>query len=291
MTPDALEQRLKAYGISCRVRNNEVVVERCANCGNEKWNLEINVVTGVFHCWACGDGGRADVAVKKLTGIQIHIEVNKDREWTPTIQRSPPVEFLGGSTLDNDGANQYLVERGLNTVDQRVYETKVAKENPQDAMWKSRAILPLNEYWTQKTVGYMGRSFIGAVPKYYAWWEKNKKQIVGYRRNSDLHVIVEGLFDGIKVHKAGFNAVVLTGIMGPEIEEWAARVPTGHNVAVCLDGSASAEARKLYWRIWPIHPTTMLLKLPVDLDPGQLDPVVLETFIRRARDSSEKGVG
>lgn len=266
MSPEELKNRFAIHGIECRVTRDEVLLQTCVFCGNTKWNLEANPVVGVYHCWTCNAGGRVDALLKQVIGITVHIPVQLDerREYRP---RALSLEtFTGVPVAEVPFLSDYLKERHLSTVDMAIYQLKEGRGEK----WENRVVFPLLEYWTRRLVGYMGRAVVGS-PKYYSQWLEGKC-IVGYRTRSETHVIVEGVMDGVRVHKAGFNAAVLigTGAVKGAIEEWAARVPAAHNVVVMLDGDATMEAERLYWSIVPIHPKAFVFRLLEGWDPATL---------------------
>lgn len=275
MTPEELRTRFLLYGIDCRVKRDEVLLQTCVFCGNTRWNLEVNPVSGVYHCWTCNAGGRVDRLLKEVIGITVHIPVNlESREGAP--RRTLPTELMGEPVAEVTHLADYIHGRHLSAIDMAVYQMRAGR----GSQWENRIVFPLLEYWSRELLGYIGRTVVNENPKWYSFWS-GKKVVAGYRTRSDVHVIVEGIFDGIRVHKAGFNSAMLLGTGVPVVEEWAARVPAAHTVVVMLDGDAAKEAEKLYWTIYPIHENVKALYLPQDMDPDKYDPCVLELLIMR----------
>lgn len=279
MSPDELKNRFLLHGIRCNTRRDEVVVEVCVFCGNTKWNLEANPVVGLYHCWACNAGGRVDSLVKEVTGVTVHIPVVqdewKDRRDARSLEHVTE-DFLGPPVADVPHLVAYLQGRRLSLVDMAIYQLRAGK----GGLYENRVVAPLLEYWTREVVGYLGRTVLNERPKYYGTWLA-PKCVVGFRTRSDVHVIVEGVLDGIRVHKAGYNAAVLVGTAGVRgsIEAWSARVPQLHDVVVLLDGDATIEAEKLYWTIRPIHERVSLIKLPPAFDPELLEEAARKSVV------------
>ena len=94
---------------------------------------------------------------------------------------------------------------------------------------------------------------------------------------------MEGFFDGIAVHRAGYQTAILLGIDSKSVEEFASRLPAKTPLLILLDGSAEKEASRLFWTISPIRQVQQL-SLPSGVDPGELHPSTLQRFI------AEKGL-
>lgn len=282
MSPDELRNHLLLHGVRCKVRRTEVMIETCVYCGNTKYNLELNPGIGAFHCWTCGKGGRVDGFLKEVTGLTIHIPVTGRSTGAPGKTRVGVVldaAFLGDPAVDVPHISSYLHTRHISGVDMAVYQIKAGR----GGIWENRAVMPLLEYWSRQVVGYVGRTVMpNERPKYFTEWYTPTKWITGHRTRSEIHVVVEGPFDGIMVHRAGFNTAVLAGTAATKgvLEEWSARAPFAHDVVVLLDGEAAAEGKKLYWRIRPIHEKVYVGVLPVGVDPAQLDPRVITQFVQ-----------
>lgn len=277
MSPEEITPLFSIRGLRARVKGNEVQVESCVFCGNPKFNLEVNPVSGVYHCWACGARGRADQFIREHLGKDFNISVNLQAARREIRSPIGSPSFVG--PVKSDSVFNYLAKRGLDGVDLNVYSIS---EGFGEEIWEGRVIFPLWEYWSRQVIGYMGRKIAGGGPKYFSYWVDGHKYITGYQTRSDTHVIVEGAFDGVKVHKAGFNAVVLGGVTGTQVEEFAARVNPEHTLVVLLDGDAEDEANKLFWTLYPIHLKSFRVRLPVGIDPGSLDPETLSLLVRRS---------
>lgn len=278
MTPNELQQLFAIRGIKAKVKGNEVQVHVCTYCGNDRWNLEVNVVLGVVHCWTCSARGRAQTYIEQVLGVSVNIAVvpfdPKKHSVRPNLPTGSPVR-----PLEHEWATGYLKKRGLDTIDSLVYEIGEGAEN--DSSWGGRVVFPVRDYWTRELAGYLGRAVVPSVrPKYYAQWQSGHKQITGYTNRSDVHVVVEGIFDGVRVHQAGFNSVVLGGVSEREVESWGARVNPAHAVVVLLDADAQDQAHRLYWRIYPVHQKVYVIDLPEGVDPAVLEPLVIRAAIK-----------
>lgn len=274
MTREELQYLFAIRGFRARIKSDEVQVEVCTFCGNDRYNLELNPAAGVYHCWTCGARGRLENYLKNQFSLNYAIPVNL-AAVTGAARRAMPE---GGVTKDltDPWARQYLASRGIDSVDCNIYEIYQGKGDS----WDGRVVFTLRDYWNHKVAGFNGRAVLaGLKPKYFAHWMDGTKSITGYRSHSRIHVLVEGIFDCLRVHRSGFNAAMLGGVNETQVESWAARVPEGHTVCVLLDGDAADQGRKLYWRIYPIHPEVVFIPLPPEFDPALIEPAVLHALI------------
>jgi hypothetical protein len=277
MTPEDLQHQLLLTGISCRVQRDEVVLETCRFCGNTRWNLELNAHLGVFHCWACNAGGRLDALLRQwLNNQDIYIPVTH-RPTKTAPKTAIYVESVPAYSVRS--AASYLARRGIPAKVAEQYDLTVCIQPSHHLA--GRLLLPVREFWTGVTVGYVGRSYTGQQPKYLTTFSAHV--IGGYRVRSweTPCVLVEGIFDGIAVHRAGYHAAVLHGIAAPRIAEFAARLPPGVTTIILLDGSAREEAGRLHWRVRAVRPDALchLIGLPAGRDPADFGPKVLKHLL------------
>lgn len=284
MTTDELKDQLALAGIPARIRRDEVLLETCPVCGNAKWNVELNPSTGIWGCWAHGKGGRLDSLLSMLIGGSHHIPVHsrgglRDRRLGAAPPSPPPEEFAKRSASEVLSAATYLSRRGLGPEEVKAYGLTVCVE-PKHRL-EGRIVIPAYDYWTGRLVAYVGRSYTGQRPKYIT--TAQVRVITGYRvrQHGTPTVIVEGQFDGIATHRAGFNTAILSGITSEAVEEFAARVEPESRLVLMLDGEAREEARKLTARIGAVRPVATVY-LPDGVDPGSLHPLVVRAVIERA---------
>jgi hypothetical protein len=279
---DELQQLLAIHGLTSKVKGQEVAIAECLFCGNPKHNLELNASRGVYHAWCCGARGTIRNFLREHLRVDKYVPVNITIAQTRTsgVGVVTVPNFI--KAIESNWAWDYLFGRGLSIVDVAIYNIGQGFGG-NDGEWEGRIVFTLMDYFEHSSVGWVGRAALpGVEPKYYAHWPTGTKRITGYHARSDVHVLCEGVFDGLAAHRAGFNAAVLGGVEERAVEEWAARVPSAHYVAVMLDGDAAAQAERLFWRILPVHEKTFLVRLPVEFDPAQLDPTVVQTLIRRS---------
>jgi hypothetical protein len=285
VTPDELSILLARHGVYAFVRKDEVVVQTCMYCGNDKRNLELNAGLGVFRCWACKTGGRLDQLLGYFFNFAGKIPVSPlvGERRRRALESILPLGVVPGSpAVQYDSAVRYLKSRGLAVRDFVHYGFRVADDDKDEAVKHlyARLIIPALDFWTQQPAGYVARGYVGERPKYLA---DCVSPIVGYRVNTPgaPYVMSEGLFDGIAVHRAGANAAVQLGQgSDSDFDEWVSRVPKDNPIAILLDGDAQEQSVRLWWKARAIREDVVRVPLPRHLDPGKLDPSVLARLLQ-----------
>ncbi len=280
---EELQSVLRTSGIDSRIKGDEVAIEVCPGCGNEKWNVEMNAAKAVWHCWACKAGGRLSALLKTLTGQEYRITASAARGNKPTkaAPLTTPAEFQFLSITAVPSAKQYLDARGVTADVAATYGLQVCSEKGH--MLEGRIVIPAREYWTSAVVGWIGRSYTGKRPKYMSTLPR--KVITGWRVRDQAApaVMVEGPMDGIAAHRAGFNAAVLSGMGGAGVLEWASRVSPRAPIAILLDAEAIEQARRLYWEVGQVRPGSVaLVGLPAGEDPASIGPAAVRDAVRQA---------
>lgn len=276
MSPEELYQRLILRGYKSKIRREEVVLEVCRFCGNPKWNLELNAPRGVFYAWCCNAGGRLDALLSEWFGESIQLEVRSDRGLKNQRASAAPGAIPRIPAYEHPVAAGYLQRRGISADLARDYELTICA---QAHFLQHRILVPIKDFWTGVTIGYSGRSFINAQPKYLT--TLTTKIVAGYRQraNRTLCILVEGFFDGIAIHHAGFQAAVLGGIANRQLLEFVARIYRTIPLAIMLDGDAKEKAQRLQASLIPIHPIP-IIPLPMNWDPGVLQPLVVKLLVQ-----------
>lgn len=279
MNPQDLLRELIVSGYQGRISGEEVKVQECWFCGNDRWNLELNAPRGVYHCWACGSSGRLDRLLSMTLGGDFEIPVQLGGGNRGVLLRPADTSFDQKPAEEVESALLYLQRRGLPAHVIRTYGLVVCTQ-PSHSLF-NRILFPIREFWTTLTVGHAGRAYTGRHPKYL--FDLDRKVIAGWRHRAPQTptILVEGFMDGISVHRAGFNAAVLSGVTGERIEEFAASIHTSNPspLGILLDGDAKKEATRLFWQIKPIHPV-VLISLPPGRDPADFTPPAIAALIQ-----------
>lgn len=290
MNQDELHNLVERRGHQARVTRDEVLVKECVFCGNPRWNLELNAEKSVYHCWACRSSGRLDDFLAEYLGRDVDLTVDVEADhYDPDNVDQMAYGFEPGD-LDRAtelvSTRRYLENRGLGVADIYKYDIQVCT-NP-DYEFKGQnlhgyIVIPVRQYWSGEEFGYVARKVAGNGPKYVHVMPTT--EICGFRGQGgpDSHIVTEGIFDGIRVSQAGYQAAVLLGISTTELEEWAGLVPDDEAVLLALDGDAQEKAERLKHRLSMFHPDVYRVPFKEDEDPGDLTPEELNQTIQEIR--------
>lgn len=207
--------------------------------------------------------------------------ISASGEAIPRAQ--PPTPALGECDARNkplgfeltgiDHSHPYLAARGIS---RETAETFGIGHFPGNGLMSGRVVAPIHDE-AGKLVAYAGRALNGEDPKYLFPCGFRKSQVlfnlhrVASHEGSSLVIVVEGFFDCLKVHQAGFQNVV--ALMGVALSGAQQNLLEGHfrSVVLLLDGDEPGRAassriaeqliRKLFVRI---------VDVPAGLQPDQL---------------------
>jgi len=283
VTADELRDYLASYGRDARVRRGQVQVNPCPYCGNERWNLEASTEKGVFNCWACDAGrGKHLGDLLEYLGIPIPPDLESFTFSTnppPKQERpaAPELNITPASTVAS--AMAYLKRRGLTITECLTRRIGVCRTPGE---WYLRIIVPLKEYWSGASCGYIGRAYApthkGA--KYRAEMDC-PVSLPGWRTSRRVHVLCEGPFDALAVNRLGYGAAFLSGVQREEQAlRWACQAPATDTVLVMLDADARQRATRLHRMINAARPT-FRIDLPEGEDPASMPALVLGEMLDR----------
>jgi len=226
---------------------------RCPLHGGEgRETFHVNTAEQVFHCFSCGAGGSVLDLVAAVEGCGLREAAQKLTEWgsvggngapwqkatvTKRIRPAPPLRFrLRGV----DVRHPYLASRGIGEATAREFGVGFYAG---PGLMSQRLVIPIEDE-AGRLVGYAGRSLDGSEPRYRFPAGFAKSQVVfnlqraAATRQSTV-IVVEGFFDCLKVHQAGFGSVV--ALMGSDLYEPQREmlVRRFRQIVVMLDGDAA----------------------------------------------------
>ena len=197
-------------------------------------SFHVNVGRNVFHCFSCGAGGGTLELVASLEGCGIRQAALKLDEWFGIPKARDPSSQLDRQQehpahieesinrplsfrLRVNPGHPYGSKRGLSTETIEFFEAGLCVSN---GMFSGRYVVPLHDE-TGQLVGYMGRSIDGSEPKYLLPSGKkgfrksrllfNLHRLLAERPRPHWAVLVEGIFDAMRVRQAGYPSVALLG--------------------------------------------------------------------------------
>lgn len=253
-----------------RIKNAELIIKTCPDCGNERWNVQINIRTCLYHCWACDAGG----SVKKFLLAQdirfdpLDIQPQREKKITSSgaIKLPTNTPLIGARDPMITLAVRYLRGRGMTIEDIISLDLRLAV----DKDWHGHILAPF--------YGMTGLEYFLGI----RFWPKKgyklppadkvtKDKFVPIRRLQTTLVIVEGFFDMYAVYKYTKHAILL--MFGKFIMDEQLRALQAANyetVTVCLDADAEKDAAKLAARLFRAGIRTYLAMLPPGKDPDDM---------------------
>lgn len=280
----------KALKQSAKIRKGTDAVYFCPVCKHYKRKLEINTVTGKYHCWVCGLSGNSLKTLFKKLGLsgeylgQIYkntetyrklpqndisaiLEIFSERKQEPPTQLILPKEYRSfyddEMTLVGRHALQYLKSRNITKYDVLRYNIGYCD----GGQFHGRVLIPSYDSSGQLNF-YSTRSvFEDAKMKYVNSF--GSKDIIGFEMFLDYNqpiTLVEGAFDAIAVRN---NAVPLFGKTLSNKLKSALICNTVRKVNIVLDNDALADSIRISEFLLKNDIETKIVKLD-GKDPSEI---------------------
>ena len=196
-------------------KGGEEVMFFCPNCSHYKRKLNINTISGYYHCWVCNFSGKSFRSLLnkiKAPGefyqILCKIKAPRPSELPDVDKLFLPYEFKllykPSSDVSHRHALGYCFKRGLSVYDIIRYNIGYCNEGK----FANRVIVPSYSA-TGELNFYCGRDFYQSKMKYRLC--EASKNIIGFEMLTDFSkpiTLVEGVFDAFSVK---YNAIPLFG--------------------------------------------------------------------------------
>lgn len=286
-----LEEVLRSYGVDwLRPSGPQQYRGPCPiHQGQGTEAFHANLVRGVFHCFACGAGGNVLDFVAAMEGCSVREAALRLQGFhgfgkcsagvpesraagrklvTEKREVNPPLGF----SLDVDPTHTYLARRWLDPI--TVDRFGVGYYGKRGLM-SGRIAIPIHDD-QGRLVAYCGRTPDGAVPRYRFPAGFQKSQVLfNYHRaratGNHRVIVVEGFFDCMRVHQAGFPCVValMGACLSPAQKDLLAYRFSG--VVLLLDGDRAGRAAtaQIARDLPPACSVTEVL-LPAQMQPDQM---------------------
>lgn len=310
-----LEMALDHYQINWLRNKGSELVGRCPiHQGEGERAFRVNLEKGAFNCFSCHKHGNVIDFVAAMEGISIREAALKLAGWfgvetgykagetpeakprkkarpdakqdkpvktAPPAVVNPPLKF----SLRVDPDHQYGLDRGLLPETLEHFGAGLCMSK---GTFSGRFVFPLHNEQGD-LVGYAGRSIDDAEPKYlFPAGEKgfykshllfNLHRLIGQLEPDQPVIVVEGFFDCMKVHLAGFPCVA---ILGSWLSDEQAELLISHfdRVLLLLDGDDAGRQGtedavvKLASHLW-----VTALSLPDGVQPDQMTPEDLQNLL------------
>jgi DNA primase len=152
---------------------------------------------------------------------------------------------------------------------------------------RHRIVFPIHESGGQ-LVAYAGRSIDGSEPRYLFPPGFRKSQVIfnlhrAVRESTGWAIVVEGFFDCLRVHQAGYhNVVALMGVGFSEVQE-KLLVDRFSRLALMLDGDEAGQraSQQLAARLWR-KVSLAMAAVPSGWQPDQLSSEDIARILCRA---------
>jgi DNA primase len=268
--------------------------------GQGREAFHVNTAKQLFHCFSCGAGGTVLDLVAALEGcglreaaqrLAVRWNVRVSHSGGPAFETQQPtvtekrkgVRPLGFHLRGVDGRHPYVRARGIS---ERTAATFGIGFYAGPGVLSQRLVIPIHNEAGQ-LVAYCGRSLDGAEPRYKFPAGFAKSQVL-----FNLHraaaagertvVAVEGFFDCLKVHQAGYGSVVaLMGAALYDRQRWLL-TERFRSVILMLDGDepgrrASAVMASRLAAYCPVR----VIQLAVNTQPDQLSEQAIQEILAK----------
>jgi DNA primase len=304
---------------------DEIRVQECPKCLNDKWKLYINVEKKIWFCQRCQWGRHSrDVCelLAEIANINIHtmrIEVANTivpsvpgEEYLSKLEEElatkpvgeefimDPIDLPGQEGLEGvmgEKAKKYLLSRGLTMADIAFYKIRLANKLRNNiGPW---AVFPVLYY--DVPVACQGRKFTNNdEPRYLSsdkianWlWPLDPTNLENIKDKRYV-VLVEGVFDALAYIKTGIPALCT---FGKNLSKSQLKLLRSHNIEkiyLSYDADAHKDIQKTADRIGHQFHTYIIELIPLPENPkadpgdvlsGQVDPKWLTESFEEAVDT------
>jgi len=246
----------------------------------------INMISGGFNCFGCGIKGKFEELQKKLNlfGIEYeNIDSVKQEQYEKKFNNKKNKTILKNYSFYRLGShtNQTVEKKILFYLNKRkISEAIVKKFNMGyilDVKFKDRVVVPVYNV-NGELEWYEGRMITDGKPKYYRskGVERNRNlfNINEAIKNKDYVILVEGIFDTIRLVEYGYNSVCSFGIHVSM--EQLIQLHHFDLVYLCYDGDkagrrALSNFRQQYNKInYSLSVEFRYIKIPIGYDPDSI---------------------
>jgi DNA primase len=244
---------LEQYQVSLRRSGKDQWRGACPLHGGEGRDaFHVNTAKQLFHCFSCGAGGtvldlvagleQCDIpeAAQKLARVAV-TPVRGTVAWrqVTVTEKREGLRPLGFHLRGVEGRHPYLGMRGIEETTAAAFGVGYYGG---PGLLSRRLVIPIHDEHGH-LVAYCGRSLDGGEPRYKFPAGFAKSQVVfnlhrAAAARAETVILVEGFFDCLKVHQAGFECVV--ALMGAALYDRQRRLLTERfgRIILMLDGDA-----------------------------------------------------
>lgn len=261
MRPRTLDDLTGPYKVG-----RQITYRDCPACGRDTWKLYVDAESGLYKCFGCNAAGKLDMGRANVLATLYATRQAQLPKWAP--MDLPPFQALSAEALS------YLASKyGLDGAAAARYSLVEGAAGP----YAGRILIPYLGYLGD-VIYFNSRTYLGEVPKYKAAEGRHPLYVPSFSARTALPrfeaglVLVEGAFDAIKVHLAGYRAVCIGGTALPRYLYPAVQFMAGRDpVRVVLDSDALDKGLQLMRRLQPfVRGEVTTVVLPPGQDPGSM---------------------
>lgn len=273
---------------------------RCPlHAGDGQDAFHVNTAKQLFHCFSCGAGGTVLDLVAAIEHCGLREAAHKltvqwgaaatDAAETGARARAQPtvtekrgrMRPLGFRLRSVDSRHVYLKTRGIS---EQTADTFGIGFYAGPGLLSHRLVIPIHDEAGQ-LVAYCGRSLDGSGPRYKFPTGFAKSQVIfnlhrALATGKDTVVVVEGFFDCLKVHQAGFGCVV--ALMGSALYERQRWLLTNRfrQIILMLDGDQPGRrATAVIAAQLPRRCAIRVIELAAGTQPDQLSEASIQEIL------------
>lgn len=297
-----IEDWLEQYVETKHGGTDEIRIQECPKCFNDKWKVYINTEKRIWFCQRCQWGLHINdicVLFSEVSGKNIHsirmelaetvIPAVTDEKFMEELSSRlekkeevdefniDPIDLPGSEGLDGvmgGRAKRYLLDRGLTAEDIGYYQLRLSNKLRNNiGPW---AVFPVTYYGVP--VAAQGRKFTNnQEPRYLStdkianWmWPIDENNLANIEKTGKV-VLVEGVFDALAYIKAGIPALCT---FGKNLARSQIRLLQAHNVKelyLSYDADAHKAIQKAAERMGHLFHTYVIELAPLPDNP-KADP-------------------
>jgi DNA primase len=305
VTMDAILER---YGIHLRRISPEVLRGKCPLPSHSSKSPYSFIVQTKKHVWSCHSsscsaarngriGGNVLDFVAAMENCSIRDAAVKIAGWlgSPALRmemKLPASQKADGHEVEGSNPPLQITLHGIDPTHPYIFERGITAETAEtfgigfygrDGIMRGRVVIPIHNEAGQR-VAYAGRSIAEIDPKYrFPKGFRKALELFNLHRTagSNSVIVVEGFFDAMKVHQAGYrNVVALMGSTLPAAQE---RKLTSYfgEVILMLDGDRPGrEATAKIGRQLASKVKVSIAGVPDGAQPDQLSTAELRRLLR-----------
>jgi DNA primase len=222
------------------------------HAGEGREAFHVDTAQQLFHCFSCGAGGTVLDLVASLEGCGVREAAQQLASWQygggpqwaacvrcreATVTKKRELGPLGFRLRGVDGRHPYLQARG---VAQRTIAEFGIGFYAGPGLLSRRVVIPIHDERGQ-LVAYCGRSLDGSEPRYKFPPGFAKSQVLfnlhrAAAAGQETVIVVEGFFDCLRVHQAGFRSVVALMGSAPYQRQCELLTERFRRIVLMLDG-------------------------------------------------------